>query len=94
MIQMAERQGAHRQAMERKFLNFNGVSQILGTVFAGAVAVGSVAGGIYLLSTGHSLAEFAATLVPLAAIVWAFRWTRNRQQIEVSHKVQVTAKRK
>lgn len=86
LIAMAERQGEHRQVIERKFLNFNGFSQVAGTLFAGAVALMSVGGAIYLLATGHPLTEFAACLVPLAPIVWAFRKARTQQRSEIARK--------
>lgn len=86
LMAMAEKQGEHRQAMERQFLNFNGFSQVAGTIFAGIVALGSVGASVYLLATGHSLIEFAAMLTPLAAIVWAFRKTQKRQATEIARK--------
>jgi uncharacterized membrane protein len=86
LISMAEKQGEHRQAMERKFLNFNGFSQAAGVVFAGLICLLSVGGGIYLLATGHSILQFAACLTPLAPIVWAFRRARNQQRAEVARK--------
>lgn len=86
LIRMAETQGEHRQAMERKFLNFNGVSQILGTIVAGIIALGSVGGSIYLLATGHSIVQFTAMLTPLAAIIWAFRRTQKNQSKEIARK--------
>src|SRR5258708_7872427 len=36
---LAERQSAHRQRMEKKFLNFNGATQILGSLFAGVIVL-------------------------------------------------------
>lgn len=86
LIAMAEQQGKHRQAMEKKFLNINGFSQIAGTLFAGVICLLSVGGGIYLLATGHSLISFAACLTPLAPIVWAFRKARSAQATQIARK--------
>ncbi len=86
LITMAEAQGIHRQAMEKKFLNFNGFSQVAGTLFAGIVAVMAVGGGIYLLAKGQSLLTFAACLTPLAPIIWAFRRERDSQKIQIAAK--------
>lgn len=86
LIAMAERQGEHRQTMERKFLNFNGSSQILGVVFAGLIGLGSIAGTVYLAMNDKPAQAMAATLAPLAGIVWAYRGQRERQQAEKAKK--------
>jgi uncharacterized membrane protein len=83
---LAERQSAHRQLMERKFLNFNGAASIIGAVSASLISLASVGGAIFLIYLGRSAQEVAACLVPLAPIVWAFRRARKSQTNEIRRK--------
>jgi uncharacterized membrane protein len=83
---MAEKQSAHRQGMERKFLNFNGISQILGVVFAGLIVMGAIALGGYLVYNDKSLQGFVAMFVPLATVGGLFIHDRRQQQKELERK--------
>lgn len=86
LVTMAERQGGHRQAMERKFLNFNGWSQIAGVIFAGLIGLASIGGTVYLAMNDKPAGVIGLTLTPLAGIVWAYRGARGNQQKEIAKK--------
>lgn len=85
-LALAERQSAHRQRLENKFMNLNGAASITGAISAGVVSLVSVGGAIYLLATGHGLMDFAACLTPLAPIIWAFRKARSSESKEMAKK--------
>lgn len=83
---MAERQSAHRQRMERKFLNFNGVAQAIGVIFAGLTVLGAIAACTYLMMNDKPIAGFTAMLTPLAVVGGIFLRTRKKQQAEIAGK--------
>lgn len=85
-VGMAERQGEHRQKMEKKFLNFNGWSQILGVVFAGMTVLGGIAAGTFLVYSDKDIQGFAAMLVPLSTVAVIFYRTRKSQKKEAEGK--------
>ena len=87
LIRMVEGQASHRQAMERKFLNFNGGAQVLGVVIAGLFLLSAVAGGVYLLHDGKTLAGFGAMLVGIVPVAITFVKQRASQQGEKEAKV-------
>lgn len=82
MMVLAEDQSAHRQLMERKYLNFNGWGEILGVVFAGIAGLSGIGAGAFLLYRDKPIGGFGTLLTPLAAIIWAFRKSRDRQAKE------------
>ncbi len=86
MLSLAENQIAHRHGMERKFLNFNGASEILGVVFAGAAVLSGIAGGIYLLMHDKPIGGLTSMIVPLASVAAAFLRTRNSQSKQLERK--------
>src|SRR5277367_5058528 len=55
IVAMAERQSAHRQAIERSVIDANCDAQTRGQYFAFVLAAMVVGGGIYLLAQGKSL---------------------------------------
>jgi uncharacterized membrane protein len=81
-LAMAEKQGDHRQRMERKFLNFNGASQILGVVIAGAVVLAGMWFGYDLLMHDKKVEGLTAMLTPLGVIGAAFIGARISQAKE------------
>jgi uncharacterized membrane protein len=83
---MVEQQAAHRFAMERKFLNFNGAAQILGVVFGGLFVLSALGAGAWLLYTGKTLEGFATMVGSLAAVAVAFVKQRTSQQKEMGEK--------
>ncbi|MHB1095572.1 MAG: DUF2335 domain-containing protein [Gemmatimonadaceae bacterium] len=82
LIRMVEGQATHRQAMERKFLNFNGTAQVLGVVIAGLFLLSAVAGGVYLLHDGKTLQGFGAMLAGIVPVAVTFLKQRRDQQSE------------
>lgn len=82
LIRMVEGQANHRQAMERKFLNFNGSAQVLGVVIAGLFLLSAVAGGVYLLHDGKTLEGFGAMLAGIVPVAITFVKQRREQQGE------------
>ena len=82
-IRLAEQQSEHRQRMERKFLNFNGASQIIGVLFAGLAIVGGLAAGTFLLYHDKKTEGLMAMFGPGGAVAVIFvgvRWAQGAER--------------
>lgn len=85
-ITMAERQSAHRQRMESRFIAVNGTSQVLGSLFAGLTVLGALAAGTFLVYHDKNIQGLTAMLAPLAIIGGIFLKTRKSQGVEIERK--------
>lgn len=65
----------HTMTISKRKLNQSGLGQIFGFL----ISISVVGGGIYLLSTGQSLAGFATIIIPIAGIITAFVYTRKTE---------------
>lgn len=86
LLKMAEGQSTHRQQMERKYLNFNGTGEVLGTIFAGLTVIGAIAGGVFLIYHDKSVEGLVAMLTPLATVGGIFVKTRSKQAKQIQAK--------
>lgn len=85
-ITMAERQSVHRQAMERKFLNINGTTQVLGVIFAGLIVLASIGSGGFLVYHDKQVEGLASMFGPLALVAGLFIYDRRQQKEEIGRK--------
>jgi uncharacterized membrane protein len=86
IVGWVEQQATHRQRMESRFLNFNGVSQVLGTLFGGTALLGAIGGGIYLVAIGKDIQGFGTMVGALVAAIVVFATQRSGQRQEVDEK--------
>jgi uncharacterized membrane protein len=88
VMAMAERQGTHREHLEKCVVEGNVQAQKLGSVFGFIVAMTAVVGGIYLISIGKSTAGLVAVIGSLASLVGVFIYGKHQQAKERSQKSQ------
>lgn len=91
IIAMAERQAAHRQSLEKTFLDSGCRNERAGQLFAGVIAVTGIIAGAVLVNEGKDLAGFTAMLVPLAGIVGSFFYGKRQQQRRLDEKREALA---
>jgi len=87
IVAMAERQSAHRQAIERSVIDANCDAQTRGQYFAFVLAAMVVGGGIYLLAQGKSLEGFSAIILAVASLIGALVFSRTEQKKERQEKL-------
>jgi uncharacterized membrane protein len=86
IIKMAESQHEHRMDLESRVIQANIKAQKLGTVLGFVVAVIAVAGGLWLVHEGKSIAGVATVITSVAALVGAFAYGKHGQQKELAEK--------
>jgi uncharacterized membrane protein len=79
---MAERQSAHREALESKVVNANASSQKMGSTYAFILSLVAVVGGVWLIHDGKSVTGLATILADLAALAGVFVVSRSKQAKE------------
>jgi len=79
---MAERQSAHREALEAKVVNANVASQARGSFYAFTICLVTIVGGFYLVATGKSIYGVAAIIGSLATLAGVFIVARREQRKE------------
>jgi uncharacterized membrane protein len=86
IIAMAERQADHRHRLERHVIRWGTFKSILGMLFAFALAVGTIGGGIYLVANGRDAGGVTAIVTALAALTGVFVYGQRRQGKELTQK--------
>ncbi|MGD0102174.1 MAG: DUF2335 domain-containing protein [Acidobacteriota bacterium] len=86
IVGMAERQSSHRQAIERKVIYSNVVSERLGQILGFIVAIVVVLSGVYLTMHDKPTQGIVAILSPLIGLVLAFIYGKRHQQKQLSSK--------
>ncbi|MFP5205242.1 MAG: DUF2335 domain-containing protein [Acidobacteriota bacterium] len=86
IMAMAERQGAHRENLERMVVEGNVKSQARGTTYAFILCLVALVGGFALLFTGRNGAGLASIISALAALASAFIYGRYKQSKERADK--------
>jgi uncharacterized membrane protein len=86
IMAMAERQSAHREAMEAKVIEGNIRSQGRGNIFAFIIVLIALLGAFVLLFTGRNMAGRSTFVVSIATPAGLFLVTRNRQRGELAEK--------
>jgi uncharacterized membrane protein len=79
---MAERQSAHRQALERLVIESNCKAQSRGQLFAFILALVVLGSGVYLLAEGKSIEGFSAIILALASLTGAPIYGQSQQEKE------------
>jgi uncharacterized membrane protein len=82
ILAMAERQSAHREALESKVVNANASSQKMGSTYAFILSLVAVVGGVWLIHDGKSVTGLATILADLAALAGVFVVSRSKQAKE------------
>jgi uncharacterized membrane protein len=93
ILAMAEKQNAHRQALESKIVQANISSQTRGSYFGFIVAMTAILGGIYLVIEGKDGQGLAAIITSLAALTTVFIIGKRQEQKELRSKSDAIAKR-
>jgi uncharacterized membrane protein len=94
IIAMAERQSAHREALEKKVVFGNSSSEKMGAIFAFILSLATILGGIWLIHDGKSSSGLVAILGNLAALAGVFVYSRRKQTKERVEKSDALAKRR
>jgi uncharacterized membrane protein len=82
ILAMAERQSAHREALESKVVNANVSSQKMGSTYAFILSLVAIVGGVWLIHDGKSVTGLATILADLAALAGVFVVSRSKQAKE------------
>ncbi|MGD0369560.1 MAG: DUF2335 domain-containing protein [Acidobacteriaceae bacterium] len=82
ILAMAERQSAHREALESKVVNANASSQKMGSTYAFILSLVAIVGGVWLIHDGKSVTGLATILADLAALAGVFVVSRSKQAKE------------
>ena len=85
---MAERQSAHRQALEAKVVSSNCSNERLGMLLGFGVVVLVVAAGTYALFIGKDIAGMASIVMALGSLVGVFVYGKSRQKKELEARQQ------
>ncbi len=90
IIAMAEQQATHRQALEAVVVKSRARDSLLGVIFGFLIAVGTIAGGVYVIMHGHDLAGGVVSLSGLAGLVSVFVYGTSQNRKEREQKMQST----
>lgn len=91
---MAERQSAHREALEAMVVAGNVASQTRGSIFAFILCFITLAGGFTLIATGKDLFGLASIISSLAALAAVFVYGKRQQRKEREDKADTLAERR
>ena len=92
ILAMAERQSAHREALEARVVEGNLASQRRGSYFAFLIMLVAILGGLYVLSRGMSLGGLTTIIVATGGQLGVFIYSRREQRRERVEKSAVMAK--
>lgn len=81
-----ERQGMHRESLEKSVVDGNIKSQARGSWLGFIVAMTAVIGGIYLIATGKGVLGLASVITSIAGIGGVFYFGRRHQRTELGEK--------
>lgn len=91
IIAQWEQQTAHRQGLERRYVDANVRSQTRGQYFAFALCVLILAIAVWLFRNGNDGWAFSSIVAELVAALLAFIYGRSRQQRERARKTETLA---
>lgn len=90
---MAERQSAHREALEAVVVHSNVQSQKRGSWFGFIIVMTAILGGIYLIKIGMHGEGLAAIITSLVALASVFIYGKKKEGDELKKKADALAKR-
>ncbi len=93
ILAMAERQGAHREALETTVIVAGVKSQTRGAWFGFIISMTAIMGGIYLVTLGKDGQGLAAIISSLAALTAVFVVGKRKEGKELKEKSDALAKR-
>jgi uncharacterized membrane protein len=93
ILAMAERQSAHREAMETAVVDAGIESQARGSWFGFIIAMTAIVGGIYLITIHQSTAGLTAIIGSLVALTAVFVIGKKKATKELKEKSDALAKR-
>jgi uncharacterized membrane protein len=88
IISMAEKQSAHRQALEAKVVSSNCSNERLGMLLGFGVVVLVVGAGTYALVIGKDIAGIASIVAALGSLVGVFVYGKSQQKKELEARQQ------
>jgi uncharacterized membrane protein len=94
IMAMAERQSAHREALETKVVDSNIKNQARGTLFAFILSLVSILGGFWLIAHGQSPYGIATIITALATLAGVFVYNKHQQRKERGEKQNTIASRR
>jgi uncharacterized membrane protein len=86
IMAMAERQSAHREALETLVITGNVKAQARGTVFAFIVCIIALSAGFYLVHEGREVAGFASIVGAMGGVLGTFIYSKKGQRKERDEK--------
>jgi len=86
IMDMAEKQAAHRQAMESRVIGANIFDQRLGVILGFVLAIFVAVGGGYLIYTGHNAGGISAVITSIGGPSSVFIWSRRKRSKELNEK--------
>ncbi len=86
ILAMAEKQQEHRQDLEKTTVYSNAGAQKQGLYLGFVIALVTIGGGIWLISTGKEATGLAAVITPLCGLVGTFIYGKYIQKKELSDK--------
>ncbi|HEV2455534.1 MAG TPA: DUF2335 domain-containing protein [Verrucomicrobiae bacterium] len=84
IIAMAEREQGNRHKLERRGQILQTGLIFVGQLFAFALGLSGIAGGIYLVRNDKSLVGFGVFFASLASLIGIFIYNRNRKEPDQS----------
>ncbi len=93
IVAMAERQSAHREAIETIVINSNVQSQNRGSWFGFIIAMTAILGGIYLIKIGMHAEGLSAIIGSLVALAAVFIYGKKKEGEELKKKSDALARR-
>jgi len=93
IMAMAERQSAHREALEDKVVTGNLASQARGSHYAFLICLVSIVGGFVLIGMGKSIVGVSAVIGSLATLTSVFLLAKREQRRDRMEKSATVDKR-
>lgn len=91
---MAERQSAHREALEAKVIESNVASQARGSHYAFIICLVTIIGGFVMIGMGKSIYGISAVIGSLATLAGVFVFAKREQKKERVDKSNALEKRR
>lgn len=90
---MAERQGMHREEIEKAVVMGNLKAQERGSYFAFILALLAIVGGIFLIYTGKSIYGLITMISSLVGLISVFLYSQRKQNQERAEKAKALEKK-
>lgn len=94
IMAMAERQSAHREALEAKVIESNVASQARGSHYAFIICLVTIIGGFVMIGMGKSIYGISAVIGSLATLAGVFVFAKREQKKERVDKSNALEKRR